>query len=284
MYVKIEHLKKHYDNFSLDCSLELMPGCVTGLIGQNGAGKSTTFKAILGLISTDGGNITILGKDRKDFTAKDKEELGVVLSDSGFSGYLKIKDIIPILQNMYSKFDKSLFIEQVQKFQLPMNKQIKEFSTGMKAKLKVLVAISHNAKLLILDEPTAGLDVIARDELLEMLREFLEKDEERSILISSHISSDLESLCDDLYMIHDGKIILHEDTDVLLSDYALLKVDAEQYSKLDKQFILRSKKETYGYSCLTNQKQYYMENYPKIAIEKGTIDEVITMMIRGTEQ
>lgn len=180
--------------------------------------------------------------------------------------------------------EKSLFIEQVQKFQLPMNKQIKEFSTGMKAKLKVLVAISHNAKLLILDEPTAGLDVIARDELLEMLREFLEKDEERSILISSHISSDLESLCDDLYMIHDGKIILHEDTDVLLSDYALLKVDAEQYSKLDKQFILRSKKETYGYSCLTNQKQYYMENYPKIAIEKGTIDEVITMMIRGTEQ
>ena len=282
--LKIEHLKKHYDNFSLDCSLELMPGCVTGLIGQNGAGKSTTFKAILGLISTDGGNITILGKDMKDFTAKDKENLGVVLSDSGFSGYLKIKDIIPILQNMYSKFDKSLFIEQVQKFQLPMNKQIKEFSTGMKAKLKVLVAISHNAKLLLLDEPTAGLDVIARDELLEMLREFLEKDEERSILISSHISSDLESLCDDLYMIHDGKIILHEDTDVLLSDYALLKVDAEQYSKLDKQFILRSKKETYGYSCLTNQKQYYIENYPKIAIEKGTIDEVITMMIRGTEQ
>ena len=282
--LKVEHLKKQYDNFSLDCSLELMPGCVTGLIGQNGAGKSTTFKAILGLISTDGGNITILGKDIKDFTAKDKEDLGVVLSDSGFSGYLKIKDIIPVLQNMYTKFDTSFFMEQVQRFQLPMNKQIKDFSTGMKAKFKVLVAISHNAKLLILDEPTAGLDAIARDELLEMLREFMEKDEERSILISSHISSDLETLCDTLYMIHDGKIILHEDTDVLLSDYALLKVDAEQYRELDKQFILRTKKEAYGYSCLTNQKQYYMENYPKIVIEKGTIDEVITMMIRGAEQ
>lgn len=282
--LKIENLKKHYNNFSLDCSLEVMPGCISGLIGQNGAGKSTTFKAILGLISTDGGNITILGKDIKDFTAKDKENLGVVLADSGFSGYLNINDIIPILQNMYSKFDQNLFLEQIQKFQLPLNKQIKEFSTGMKAKLKVLVAISHNAKLLILDEPTAGLDVVARDELLEMLREFLEKDEERSILISSHISSDLESLCDDLYMIHEGKIILHEDTDVLLSDYALLKVDEKQYNALDKQFILRFKKEPYGYSCLTNQKQYYLENYPKIVIEKGTIDEVITMMIKGTEQ
>lgn len=281
--LKIEHLKKTYDNFSLDCSLEVRKGCITGLIGQNGAGKSTTFKAILGLISIDSGNITVLGKDIKKFTTKDKEELGIVLSDSGFSGYLRIKDIIPILQNMYEKFNKSFFLEQVQRFQLPLDKKLKDFSTGMKAKLKVLVAISHNAKLLILDEPTAGLDVIARDELLEMLREFMEADEERSILISSHISSDLETLCDDLYMIHDGKIVLHEDTDVLLSDYALLKVDRKQYEELDKRFILRSKKESYGYSCLTNQKQYYMENYPKIAIEKGSIDEVITMMVRGNK-
>ncbi|HAR1608494.1 TPA: ABC transporter ATP-binding protein, partial [Enterococcus faecium] len=169
------------------------------------------------------------------------------------------------------------------KFQLPRNKRIKDFSTGMKAKVKVLVAVSHNAKLLILDEPTAGLDVIARDELLEMLRDFIEKGEERSILISSHISSDLETLCDDLYMIHQGKVIMHEDTDVLLSDYALLKVDEEEYSKLDRQYILRTKKESYGYSCLTNQKQYYAENYPQMAIEKGNIDEVITMMIRGVE-
>lgn len=281
--LKINNLRKNYDSFSLDCSLEIMPGCVTGLIGQNGAGKSTTFKAILGLISTDGGTISILGKDVQKFDSKDKQDLGVVLSDSGFSGYLTINDVISILDNLYDNFDKSFFINQTQRFGLPKNKKIKDFSSGMKAKLKLLVAISHNAKLLILDEPTAGLDVIARDELLEMLREFMEKDNERSILISSHISSDLETLCDDIYMIHNGKIIMHEDTDVLLSDYALIKVDQKQYDNIDKQYILRYKKESYGYSCLTNQKQYYLENYPQIAIEKGTIDEVIMMMIRGVE-
>ena len=168
--LKIENLKKHYDNFFLECSLQVNPGQVTGLIGQNGSGKSTTFKAILDLIHPDGGSITLFGKDNQDITPEDKEKLGVVLSDSGFSGYLRIKDIIPILENMYRQFDSSFFIKQVQRFSLPMDKQIKGFSTGMKAKLKVLVAISHNAQLLILDEPTAGLDVIARDELLDMLR------------------------------------------------------------------------------------------------------------------
>ena len=282
--LKMEHVRKNYESFSLNCSLEVKSGYVTGLIGKNGAGKSTVFKMILGLIAKDSGTIRLFDKEIQTLNDKEKQQLGVVLSDSGFSGYLTIHDIIPILDHLYEHFDKSFFVKQIQRFRLPQNQKIKEFSTGMKAKLKILTAISHHAKFLLLDEPTAGLDVTARDELLDMLREFMEQDESRSILISSHISSDLESLCDDLYMIHDGKIILHEDTDVLLSDYALLKVDAEQYSKLDKQFILRSKKETYGYSCLTNQKQYYMENYPKIAIEKGTIDEVITMMIRGTEQ
>lgn len=281
--LKIEHLKKQYDNFSLDCSLEVQKGTITGLIGQNGAGKSTTFKAALGLIPFDSGKITLLGKDSKELTPKEKEKLGVVLSDSGFSGYFRIKDIVPILRTMYSEFDEDFFTEQIQRFQLPVDKRLNDFSTGMKAKLKVLVAISHHAKLLLLDEPTAGLDVIARDELLLMLREFMEKDEECAILISSHISSDLETLCDDLYMIHDGRMILHEETDVLLSDYALLKVDPEQYKELDKQFILRYKEESYGYSCLTNQKQFYMENFPKIVIEKGSIDEVIMMMVRGRE-
>lgn len=280
----IKGLKKNYKSFSLDCTMEVRKGRITGLIGQNGAGKSTTFKALLGLISFDDGEINVLGKNISAFSAKDKEKIGVVLSDSGFSGYLTVKDLIPILNNLYSEFDSRFFTLQAERFGLPMGKKIKEFSTGMKAKLKVLVAVSHNAKLLILDEPTSGLDVVARDELLLMLQEYMEKDEERSILISSHISSDLETICDDLYMIHEGKILFHEDTDVLLSDYALLKVDGEQYEELDKNYVVCNKEEAYGYCCLTNQRQYYMENYPQITIEKCRIDDIITMMIKGVKE
>lgn len=277
--LKVKHLKKNYASFSLDCSLEVKPGYVTGLIGQNGAGKSTTFKAILGLIQYDGGSIEIFGQST--LNEEDKQLLGVVLSDSGFSGYLTISDIIPILENLYKQFDKSFFLHMVNQFELPKNKKIKEFSTGMKAKLKIIVAMSHQAQLLILDEPTAGLDVIARDELLDTMRDYMAEDDQRSILISSHISSDLETICDDFYMIHNGRVMMHEDTDVLLSDYALLKVDFKQFEQLDKDYILKYKKESYGYSCLTNQKQYYTENYPNIVIENGHIDDVMTMMIRG---
>lgn len=282
--LEIEKVTKKYRNFSLECSMQVKQGRITGLVGQNGAGKSTTFKSVLGLISFDGGSIRIFGKDLKNFSTKDKENIGVVLSDSGFSGYFTIKELIPILKNLYSRFDQQFFAAGIERFGLPTNKKIKDFSTGMKAKLKVLVAVSHKAKLLILDEPTAGLDVVARDELLLMLQEYMEQEEERAILISSHISSDIETICDDLYMIHQGKIILHEDTDVLLSDYALLKVDAAQYATLDKQFLLYDKKESYGFCCLTNQRQYYAENYPQITIEKGTVDNILTMMIKGEKR
>ena len=281
--LKMEHVRKNYESFSLNCSLEVKSGYVTGLIGKNGAGKSTVFKMILGLIANDSGTIRLFDKEIQTLNDKEKQQLGVVLSDSGFSGYLTIHDIIPILDHLYEHFDKSFFVKQIQRFRLPQNQKIKEFSTGMKAKLKILTAISHHAKFLLLDEPTAGLDVTARDELLDMLREFMEQDESRSILISSHISTDLEPLCDDFYMIDEGKIIFHEDTDILLSDYALLKVTPQQYTNMDKRYILKYKKEIYGYNCLTNQKQYYLENEPNIAVENGTIDDVITMMSGGAE-
>ena len=278
MLLKLENVRKEYGDFSLECSMQLQQGQITGLIGQNGAGKSTTFKAILDLIKIDGGSIELFDKDSKEVTRIEREQIGAVLAESGFSTYLKIKDIIPILRNTYKNFDEQAFTSYCKKFNLPMNQKIKEFSSGMKAKLKVLVAITHGARLLILDEPTAGLDVVARNELLDVLREFIEK-YECGILISSHISSDLEGLCDDIYMIHNGKVILHEDTDVMLSDYGLLKMTKEQYDSIEKKYLLKVKKEVFGYVGLTNQKMFYVENYPSVTIEKGSIDEIILMMI-----
>ena len=278
--LRLKRATKKYKDFTLDCSMEVKAGAVTGLIGANGAGKSTTFKARLGLIHTGGGEITIFGKPVEQLNEQDKANMGVALADSGFSGYVSIKDMLPVLENLYKEFDKDGFIKNWERFGLPLNKKIKEFSTGMKRKLHVITAISHNAKLVILDEPTAGMDVIARDEILGVLREYMET-EGRSVLISSHISSDLEGFCDDIYMIHQGEVIFHEDTDVLLDEYALLKVTKEQYESLDKTYILRHKKESFGYRCLTNEKQFYQENYKEITIEKGSIDELMMMMIRG---
>jgi len=277
--VKLNNVVKQYDSFRLECSMEVLTGQVTGLIGRNGAGKSTAFKAVLGLIHTDGGTVEVFGKDVSQLIQEDKEQIGVVLSDSGFCGYLSIMDYLPVLDAMYADFSKQKFMADCERMQLPLKKKIKEFSTGMKRRLQIITALSHNAKLLILDEPTAGLDVVARDELLGLLREYAE-DGNRSIVISSHISSDLEGICDDVYMIDDGKIVLHEDTDVLLNQYGLLKVTQEQFEKLDKTYLLKTKKENFGYSCLTKQRQFYQDNYPSLIMERGSIDEVITMMTK----
>ena len=278
MTLVLENVRKKYKNFELDLSLTLEPGTITGLIGRNGAGKSTTFKAILGLIRLTDGKVTIDGKEPGELKPAEKEKIGVVLSDSGFSGYMTVKDVIATMDAMYKKFDKTGFIARCEHFEIPMNQKIKEFSTGMKAKLKVLLAMSHGAKLLILDEPTAGLDVVVRNEILDLLREYMEE-EDNSILISSHISSDLEGLCDDVYFIENGKIVMHEETDTLLDTYGILKVTPEQYQKLEQEYILYTKKDKYGCTCLTNQKQYFAENYPDIVIEKSELDEIIALML-----
>lgn len=272
-----ENVRKVYKDFELNCSMRVEPGCITGLIGPNGAGKSTAFKAALGLIRTDGGRMEILGKPADQLLPSDREQIGVVLADSGFSRYLRIKDLLPVLDHLYHGFSREEFKQNCRKLSLPMDKKIGEFSTGMKRKLQLLAAVSHDADLLILDEPTSGLDVIARDQLLGLLREYMEKDG-RSILISSHISADLEGFCDDVYLIDQGRIILHEETDNLLNRYGLLKVTPEQYAGLDQAYILKSRREDFGYSCLTDQKQFYVENYPNIVIERGSIDELIMMM------
>ena len=277
--LKINNLHKEYDGFTLDCSLSVPAGRITGLIGQNGAGKSTVFKSVLNLIFPNSGNIEIFGTESLD--ENKQQRIGTVLAESGFSGYLTISDIRIILKQFYPAFDEKGFTEGCKKFGLPMTKKVNELSTGMKAKLKMLAALTHEADLLLLDEPTAGLDVLAREEVLDMLREYMEEKEDRAILISSHISTDLETLCDDIYMIHEGGIVLHEDTDRLLDSYAILKVSEQEYEKLDKKYLIRRKKEAYGYSCLSDQREFYQENYPDIVINKSGIDDLIMLVIKG---
>lgn len=282
--IEIKNLKKKYGDFELDVSMSIQDGAVTGIVGRNGAGKSTTIKAILGLIKPDSGEVLVMGKDSRKLNANERAEIGTALANSGFNTFLTAKDIGTILQNSYKEFDKETFYKNCEKYDLPLQKTIKQYSTGMNARLKVLVALSHKAKLLILDEPTAGLDVVARNQVLDMIREYLSEDSQRSLLISSHISSDLEGLCDDIYMIKDGKIIVHEDTDVLLDNYALLKVTETQYEKLDKQYLIKTHKENFGYSCFTNQRQFYSENYPEVVIEKTNIDDLIIMMSENPQE
>lgn len=279
--VKLDNVIKEYKEFDLNVSLEIPKGTIVGLIGKNGSGKSTTIKSILGLIKPNAGTITVFGKNASDLLPEDKEKLGVALADGGYSTYLKLKDIAAIQSKMYKSFDKDLFLRKCQEAELPLNQLIKEFSTGMKAKLRVLLALSHDAHLLILDEPTAGLDVGARNEIIDILKDYMIEDEDRAILITSHISSDLEGLCDDVYLIDKGRIILHEETDVITGEYGLIKVSSEVYERIDKEYILRVKDEPFGKSCLTSQAQFYKENYPDIVIERVGIDELILMLTGG---
>ncbi len=280
MLVQLDRVMKKYGSFALELNMHIPENQIIGLIGANGAGKSTTFKLMIGLIRPDQGNAEVFGRNAAELGAEEKQKIGVVFSDSGFSEYLRVQQLIPVMKRFYPDFQEKEFRKRCERFKIPLNKQIKDFSTGMKAKLNVLLALSHDSSLLLLDEPTAGLDVVAREEILDLLREYMEIPG-RTIVISSHISGDLEHFCDDLYMIHEGKIVLHEETDRILEEYGFLKVSEQEYEVLDKEYLLCVRKESFGYSCLTDQKNYYLENYPGFVVEKGSVDEVISMLVKG---
>lgn len=280
MLVSMKNAVKEYDGFRLDLSLEVREDYITGLVGQNGSGKTTAFKAILGLIRSDGGEVLTLEKEPRLLTPAEKENIGVAMADTGFSAYLKLKEIAQIQRRLYKNFDADAFLKKCEHSGLPLDKPMNGFSRGMKAKARLFCALNHNAKLLILDEPTSGLDVIARGEILDELRGYMEE-EGRGVLISSHIATDLEGLCDDIYMIDKGSVILHDDTDRLLGKYGVIKARSEEYAALDKSRVLRVQKENYGMACLTDDRAFYAEKYPMLTIENGSIDNIISILIRG---
>ena len=274
-------------------NLTLNSGEFVGIVGPNESGKTTLAAAMKGIIpqSFNGvylGSVDLFGRPIVDYDAAECASLvGLVFSDpdAQFTTMSVEEEITFGLENIGLPIDvigeRLEWACELAGLQRLLTKSPFELSGGQKQRVAIAGVLAMEPEVLIMDEPTAGLDVAAREDVLDLLREYMEEKEERAILISSHISSDLEGLCDDLYMIHNGKIVLHEETDVLLGEYAVLKVDEEQYQTLDKQYILSRKKEAFGYQLLTNQKQFYLENYPKVVVENGTIDEAILMMIKG---
>lgn len=248
--LEIRDLTKSYGSFTLDnLNLTLPSGCIMGLIGENGAGKSTTIKLILDMVRKEQGKITILGKDNSENIELIKEEIGVVMDEAGIPECLTPIQVGKVMKHTFRLWDEEQYAMLLQKLSLPKDKRFKEFSRGMKMKLGIAIALSHGAKLLILDEPTSGLDPVVRDEVVEMFSEFT-RDENHSILISSHIVSDLEKLCDYVAFLHKGKLLLCEEKDQLLAEYGLIHCTAEEAETLPKGAVKYKKENPYGIEAM----------------------------------
>ena len=252
--LELKNVSKSFSGFCLDnISLTLPSGCIMGLIGENGAGKSTTIKLILDMLHKDSGTITILGKDNGKDISLIKEDIGVVMDEVGIPECLTAKQVGKVMKHTFRNWNETEYARLLQKLSLPDNKPFKDFSRGMKMKLGIAVAMSHGAKLLLLDEPTSGLDPVVRDEVVDMFYDFT-RDENHSILISSHIVSDLERLCDYVAFLHKGKLLLCEEKDVLLSEYSIIHCTVEQLSELDKNVVKYRKETPYGAEVIVPRK------------------------------
>ena len=277
----VSGLTKKYKEFTLsDISFHVPQGSIVGLIGENGAGKSTTLNAILGLIHKDGGEISILGSPIEALQPDIKENIGVVFDGTNFSEELTPKKLNKVLKGIYASWDEAQFFSLLKKMSLPVGKKIKSFSKGMKAKLSIVAAFAHHPKLLILDEATSGLDPIVRDDILDMFLDFVQ-DEENSILVSSHITSDLEKVADYIVFIHEGRLIFSKPKDELLENYGIVKCGAAQFDAFDKQDIIAYRKQDYAWQVLVADRQSAEKKYPKAMVIPATIDEIMLLYVKG---
>ena len=276
-------LTKTYQDFMLDhVSFRVPSGSIVGLIGENGAGKSTTINAVLGLIQRDEGHVFILGKEvrNKELDNETKEQIGVVFDGSNYPEILSPKKINRIMKNIYHTWDEQTYFKLVKQFSLPLDKQIRQFSKGMKMKLAICAALSHQSRLLILDEATSGLDPIVRDDILDLLLEFVQ-DEEHSILVSSHITSDLEKIADYIVFIHEGKVVFTKPKDELTEQYGIIKCGAAQFDALDKSDMIVYRKMDYEWQILISDRSKMQKKYPKAMIVPATIDEIMLLYVKG---
>lgn len=274
--LEIKDLSITFRGFHLDdISLTLPRGCIMGLIGENGAGKTTTIKLILNMLYRNGGTVTLFGQDNRTNMHLIKEDIGVVMDEAGIPECLTAHQVGKIMRHTFRRWDGEEYDRLLNKFSLPCNKPFKNFSRGMKMKLAIAIAMSHHAKLLLLDEPTSGLDPVVRDEVVEMFHDFT-RDENHAILISSHIVSDLEKLCDYVAFLHQGKLMLCEEKDALLSTYGIVHCTAAQLGELELRSILHTKVTPYGVEAIVLR-----ENIPDtFKISPISIEELFVFMVK----
>ena len=281
--LQIENLTRQYPGFLLDhISFSIPKGSIMGLIGENGAGKSTTIKAALNLIKRDEGKVTFWGQDLS-LSEGLKEDIGVVFDGINFYETLTPAQVGNISGAAYKQWDSSLYHNYLQRFQLPADKEIKNFSKGMKTKLCIAAALSHDPKLLILDEATSGLDPVIRDDILDVFLEFVQ-DENHSILMSSHISSDLEKIADYITFIHQGKVLFCKSKDELRYRYGIIHCKTEVFHTIDPSEILAFRKDDYQWNVLTSDKERARRKYKNAVIDDASIDDILLLYVKGVQQ
>ncbi|MGL5259895.1 MAG: ABC transporter ATP-binding protein [Lachnospiraceae bacterium] len=278
--LSVRGLTKRYQDFTLNnVSFSVPYGSIVGLIGENGAGKSTIIKMITNVIKSDSGNVAMF-KNEGVVPVEEKSKLAVVFDGSNFPDVLNVQTLNNVLKNIYPNWNEEKYFSMISKLDLPKGKKIKDFSKGMKMKLSIIVAFSHNANLMILDEATSGLDPVVRDDILDMLLDFVQ-DETNSVLMSSHITGDLEKIADYIIFIHKGKLLFNLPKDELMYSYGILKCGEEEFHKLDKEDIVAYRKQDYSFDVLISDRQGLTKKYPKANIETATIDEIMVLYIKG---
>ena len=279
--IEIKRLCKSYGDFTLkNIDLTLPGGSILGLIGENGAGKTTTIKCILNLIRRDAGEIALLGHDNIKEERLAKQDVGMVLDECFFHDTLRPKDVSKILAPAYKHWDNQLFLDYLDKFGLPEKKLIKEFSRGMKMKLSLSAALAHHPKLLILDEATAGLDPVVRDEILDEFLGFIQ-DEDHAILMSSHITSDLEKVADYIAYIHQGQVVLSDAKDNILDSYGRVGCTAGQLEAIDPRDVLRVRRGSFGCEALVKDRSAFARKYPMLLVERTTLEDIMLFVGKG---
>lgn len=279
--VEIKKLKKNYQNFNLKIdNLNIPSGVVVGLIGENGAGKTTLIKLLLNAINKNDGEIKIFDKDLKHNEIQVKEDIGVVLDNSFFPETLNAKNIDTIMKDIYKRWDSKLFYKYLNDFKIKDNQILKAMSKGMRKKVEIATALSHHPKLLILDEATSGLDPIVRNEILDLFFNFIE-DEEHTIILSTHITSDLEHIADYIVFIDKGEVVLEKQRDEIIENYGILKCDTDQFNKIDKLDIVSFKKNKYNYEILIDDKEKCQKKYKDFIIDKITLEDLMLLIIKG---